>query len=63
MTLCWLCDWPIDDPPRIVGRIIAGETRVSHLECWQTLGEHDLGLQEGEGTGPELDGRQAPGRR
>jgi hypothetical protein len=61
MTLCWLCDRPIEDPPRIIGRILAGETRVSHLECWQTLGELDLDLKPG-GAGPELDGRQAPGR-
>jgi hypothetical protein len=61
MTLCWLCDRLIDDPPRIIGRIIAGQQRVSHLECWQYLGELDLDLQRG-GAGPELDGRQVPDR-
>lgn len=61
MTLCWLCDRPIDDPPRIIGRILAGQTRVAHRECWQTLGEHDLDLRW-EAAGSELDGRQAPGR-
>lgn len=43
-THCWLCDRPIDDPPRIIGRILAGTTRVAHLECWQYLGEIDLSL-------------------
>lgn len=45
MTICWLCDRPIEDPPRIIGRILYGETRVSHLECLQTLGELDLQLE------------------
>lgn len=61
MTLCWLCDQQINDPPRIIGRILAGETRVAHLDCWRLLGELDLDLRRGD-TGPELDGRQAPGR-
>lgn len=56
-SLCWLCDRPIEDPPRIIGRVLYGETRVAHLECWRTLGEHDLELRAGEGAAPELKGR------
>lgn len=30
---CWLCDRPIEDPPRVVGQILVGEVRLAHYEC------------------------------
>lgn len=60
MALCWLCDRPIDDPPRIIGRILAGRSRVAHLECLGWIGDIELKLRGGAGLG--LDGRQVPGR-
>lgn len=46
MTACWLCDRPIDDPPRVIGSIIAGDVRVAHLECVRYLGEVELQLRD-----------------
>jgi len=61
MSTCWLCDREIDDPPRIIGRVLAGRKRLAHLECLQFVGEVELELRAGE-TGPGLDPRQDPGR-
>jgi len=65
---CWLCDRPIDDPPRIVGRILAGKKRLAHIECVRWIGEIELGLRaENVGPGsPSPKGqphpRETPGR-
>ena len=59
--LCWLCDQPIQDPPEIVGRIIAGQSRVAHIECLRYAGEIELGLRAGD-AGPGPHPREAPGR-
>lgn len=58
---CWYCDRPIVPPVEIVGRWLAGTSRLVHKECLRLLGELELNLLAGN-TGPELDGRQAPGR-
>jgi len=41
---CWLCDREIDDPPRIIGRILAGKKRLAHIECLRYLAEVELSL-------------------
>ena len=58
---CWYCDQPIVPPVEIVGRWLAGTSQLVHKRCLQVLGELDLDLRWGE-AGPELDGRQVPGR-
>lgn len=45
MTLCWLCDQPITDPPEIIGQFTVRQTRVVHRRCAQSLGELELNLQ------------------
>lgn len=44
-TACWLCGRPIQDPPEVIGQYIAGQQKVAHRRCWQTLGEHELELR------------------
>lgn len=57
MTLCWLCGRPVQDPPEIIGHYIAGQTRLAHRPCWQTLGEHELDLRaDNAGPGPITTG-------
>lgn len=52
MSTCWLCDRDIDDPPRVIGRILAGETRLAHIECLRFVGEIELGLRPRYGGPP-----------
>lgn len=63
MTVCWLCDQPIVPPIEIIGRWMAGESRVVHKRCLVRLGELELEFQRADGdAGPGPFPREAPDR-
>lgn len=60
MSVCWLCDRLIEDPPEIIGQVIAGQSRVAHVECLCFIGEIELGLRVEPPAG--TDSTIGPGR-
>lgn len=57
MSLCWLCDQPVEDPPETIGPYRAGRSSLAHRACLRVLGEFELDLRaESAGRSPIRDG-------
>lgn len=54
--ICWLCGQPIENPPQIIGRWRAMDSRVAHRSCLQILGELELDLQADAGPASSREG-------